>query len=245
MSAECPATDLSPTGLVPQSLFRQHTRLARGATHGNRPPGAPLDRDISTRHERRSDHVRVLPLRSVADPSRDADPARPDHSPGTGTIAGGFGDESRRPQVACDQLAQLRAQVEANDLTPAQARSLQARVDRVVARTDGTQVAINQVVWDGGDTLIPLPGEERARTRRRGEGDRERLLPPTHHEDPAGVLQGHRSRVDRPRDPLHPSLLTLRPPASSHAEYGVPRGGDRPMCPGRSPDPGLGVGGRR
>jgi hypothetical protein len=99
----------------------------------------------------------------VADPSRDADPARPDHSPGTGTIAGGFGDESRRPQVACDQLAQLRAQVEANDLTPAQARSLQARVDRVVARTDGTQVAINQVVWDGGDTLIPLPGEERAR----------------------------------------------------------------------------------
>jgi hypothetical protein len=41
--------------------------------------------------------------------------------------------------------------------------SLQARVDRVVDRTGGTQVAINQVAWDGGDTLIPLPGEERAR----------------------------------------------------------------------------------
>ena len=59
--------------------------------------------------------------------------------------------------------AQLRAQIEANDLSPRQARYLQARVDRVIARTDGTQVAINQVVWDGGDTLVPLPGERRAR----------------------------------------------------------------------------------
>ena len=58
---------------------------------------------------------------------------------------------------------QLQAQIEANDLSPRQARSLQARVDRVIARTDGTQVAINQVVWDGGDTLVPLPGERRAR----------------------------------------------------------------------------------
>jgi hypothetical protein len=59
--------------------------------------------------------------------------------------------------------AELRAQIEANDLSPRQARYLQARVDRVIARTDGTQVAINQVVWDGGDTLVPLPGERRAR----------------------------------------------------------------------------------
>jgi hypothetical protein len=59
--------------------------------------------------------------------------------------------------------ARLQAQIEANDLSPREARSLQARVDRVVARTDGTQVAINQVVWDGGDTLIPLPGERKAR----------------------------------------------------------------------------------
>lgn len=57
----------------------------------------------------------------------------------------------------------LRAQAEANGLSPGQAQSLQARVDRVVARTGGTQVAINQVVWDGGDTLVPLPGERRAR----------------------------------------------------------------------------------
>jgi hypothetical protein len=33
----------------------------------------------------------------------------------------------------------------------------------LVVLTGGTQVAINQVVWDGGDTLIPLPGEKRAR----------------------------------------------------------------------------------
>jgi hypothetical protein len=59
--------------------------------------------------------------------------------------------------------ARLRAQIEANDLSPRQARSLQARVDRVIARTGGTQVAINQVIWDGGDTLVPLPGEHRAR----------------------------------------------------------------------------------
>jgi hypothetical protein len=59
--------------------------------------------------------------------------------------------------------AQLRAQIEANDLSPRQARTLQARVDGVIARTGGTQVAINQVVWDGGDTLVPLPGERRAR----------------------------------------------------------------------------------
>jgi hypothetical protein len=61
--------------------------------------------------------------------------------------------------------ARLRAQIEANELSPRQARSLQARVDRVIDRTGGTQVAINQVVWDGGDTLVPLPGPV-GRTRR-------------------------------------------------------------------------------
>jgi hypothetical protein len=59
--------------------------------------------------------------------------------------------------------ARLRAQIEANDLSARQAQALQTRVDRVIARTGGRQVAINQVVWDGGDTLVPLPGERRAR----------------------------------------------------------------------------------
>ncbi len=71
------------------------------------------------------------------------------------------------PQAPADgsapQRAELHAQAEANHLPPAQARSLQAQVDEVVARSGGTQVAINQVRWDGGDTLIPLPGEARAR----------------------------------------------------------------------------------
>jgi hypothetical protein len=61
------------------------------------------------------------------------------------------------------QRSDLQAQVEANDLSPEEARSLQAQVDQVVADTGGTQVAINQVRWDGGDTLIPLPGETQAR----------------------------------------------------------------------------------
>jgi hypothetical protein len=61
------------------------------------------------------------------------------------------------------QRSVFQAQAEANNLSPEQARSLQAQVDQVVDRTGGTQVAINQVRWDGGDTLIPLPGEARVR----------------------------------------------------------------------------------
>jgi hypothetical protein len=71
--------------------------------------------------------------------------------------------EWQPPADGTAQKAELRAEADANDLSPEQARFLQARVDRVAARTGGTQVAINQVVWDGGDTLIPLPGEKRAR----------------------------------------------------------------------------------
>lgn len=67
----------------------------------------------------------------------------------------------QEPQAAT--RAQLREQVDATGLAPSQARSLQDRVARVVDRTGGTQVAINQVAWNGGDTLIPLPGEKRAR----------------------------------------------------------------------------------
>ena len=66
--------------------------------------------------------------------------------------------------AAASSLAStLRAQTEANHLSSQQARSLQAQVDQVIARTGGTQVAINRVVWDGGDTLVPLPGESVAR----------------------------------------------------------------------------------
>jgi hypothetical protein len=59
--------------------------------------------------------------------------------------------------------SELQAQAKASHLSPQQARSLQTRVDRVVAQTGGTQVAINQVRLNGGDILIPLPGEAQAR----------------------------------------------------------------------------------
>lgn len=71
--------------------------------------------------------------------------------------------QASEPDSSAAAVATLRTQVEEAGLTPAQARSLQDRVDRVLARTGGTQIAINQVTWDGGDTLIPLPGEKRAR----------------------------------------------------------------------------------
>lgn len=37
------------------------------------------------------------------------------------------------------------------------------RVDRVLERTGGTRVALNRVMLPGGDVLVPLPGETRAR----------------------------------------------------------------------------------
>ncbi|MFC7495983.1 MULTISPECIES: hypothetical protein [unclassified Nocardioides] len=66
-------------------------------------------------------------------------------------------------RVAATPTAELHDQAVSHGLSPAQAQSLQARVDRVIDRTGGTQVAINQVAWEGGDTLVPLPGETRAR----------------------------------------------------------------------------------
>ncbi|TDO55475.1 hypothetical protein EV651_114171 [Kribbella sp. VKM Ac-2571] len=48
-------------------------------------------------------------------------------------------------------------------LSAAQARSLQNDVDREIAATGGRQVAANKVEWDGGGTVLPLPGEARVR----------------------------------------------------------------------------------
>jgi hypothetical protein len=58
--------------------------------------------------------------------------------------------------------AELRAQATDEGLSARQSARLQTRVDRQVARTGGVQVAINQVNWPGGETLVPLPGERRA-----------------------------------------------------------------------------------
>ncbi|TCC54382.1 hypothetical protein E0H73_38675 [Kribbella pittospori] len=83
---------------------------------------------------------------------------------GTTTSSASAGPDGGQSAAAATALAStLRAQTEANHLSSQEARSLQGQVDQVVARTGGTQVAINRVVWDGGDTLIPLPGEAVAR----------------------------------------------------------------------------------
>jgi hypothetical protein len=57
------------------------------------------------------------------------------------------------------------AQAKAAGLSAAQAETLQARVDALVAADGGTQIAANQVRWaDGrGDTTLPFPGEKRTR----------------------------------------------------------------------------------
>jgi hypothetical protein len=58
------------------------------------------------------------------------------------------------------------AEAAAAGLTTSQARTLQARIDAVLAAEGGTQIAPNRVRWadGGGDTTVPLPGESRART---------------------------------------------------------------------------------
>ena len=57
----------------------------------------------------------------------------------------------------------FNAQARAEGLSAAEARRLRTRVDRIVERTGGRQIALNQIAWAGGDTLVPLPNERRAR----------------------------------------------------------------------------------
>lgn len=61
--------------------------------------------------------------------------------------------------------AEFSQQAEDAGLTVREAANLQRRVDREIARTDGTQVSLNKVLWgDGnGSTLLALPGERQAR----------------------------------------------------------------------------------
>ncbi|MGA8114716.1 MAG: hypothetical protein WCA46_13705 [Actinocatenispora sp.] len=55
------------------------------------------------------------------------------------------------------------AQAREAGYSPAQSAALQHKVDRYVALMHGRQVAINKVEFPGGDVLLPLPGEKRAR----------------------------------------------------------------------------------
>ncbi|MCZ0980717.1 peptidase inhibitor family I36 protein [Streptomyces diastatochromogenes] len=55
------------------------------------------------------------------------------------------------------------AQARSAGLTGAQAKSLQNRVDGYLAKTGGTQVGANKIALPGGELLLTLPGEKRAR----------------------------------------------------------------------------------
>ncbi|MFI2733565.1 peptidase inhibitor family I36 protein [Streptomyces sp. NPDC018711] len=55
------------------------------------------------------------------------------------------------------------AQARSAGLTGAQAKSLQKQVDAYLAKSGGTQVGANKIALPGGELLLPLPGEERAR----------------------------------------------------------------------------------
>jgi hypothetical protein len=65
-------------------------------------------------------------------------------------------------------------QAHAAGLSVDQARVLQANVDRELAASGGRQVAANKIEWDGGATLVVLPGEATARelTAARGTWNR-------------------------------------------------------------------------
>ncbi|RSS50559.1 hypothetical protein EF909_37850 [Streptomyces sp. WAC01280] len=56
------------------------------------------------------------------------------------------------------------AQARSAGLNGTEARSLQKRVDGYLAKTDGTQVGANKIaLTGGGELLLALPGEKRAR----------------------------------------------------------------------------------
>ncbi|MEF9884594.1 hypothetical protein [Streptomyces sp. P9-A4] len=58
---------------------------------------------------------------------------------------------------------EFAAQARTAGLTGAQAKSLQKRVDGYLASTGGTQVAANKIALPGGELLLTLPGERKAR----------------------------------------------------------------------------------
>ncbi len=59
--------------------------------------------------------------------------------------------------------ADFAAQATSAGLNAAQARSLQKRVDGYLASTKGTQVGANKIALPGGELLLALPGEQKAR----------------------------------------------------------------------------------
>ncbi|MGW6691841.1 peptidase inhibitor family I36 protein [Streptomyces sp. NPDC054961] len=59
--------------------------------------------------------------------------------------------------------ADFTAQAASAGLNATQARSLQKRVDGYLASTKGTQIGANKIALPGGELLLALPGEQKAR----------------------------------------------------------------------------------
>ncbi|MFD9357253.1 hypothetical protein [Streptomyces sp. NPDC060031] len=59
--------------------------------------------------------------------------------------------------------ADFAVQAASAGLNATQARSLQKRVDGYLASTKGTQIGANKIALPGGELLLALPGEQKAR----------------------------------------------------------------------------------
>ncbi|WP_426365310.1 peptidase inhibitor family I36 protein [Streptomyces sp. E-08] len=58
---------------------------------------------------------------------------------------------------------EFAAQARSAGLNDAQAKSLQNRVDGYLAKNHGTQIGANKIALTGGELLLTLPGEQKAR----------------------------------------------------------------------------------
>lgn len=72
-------------------------------------------------------------------------------------------DTQTSAPAAQKPVTTFAGQARAAGLSAKQAGTLQATVDREVAATGGKQVAANEVEWNGGKTVFPVPGESKVR----------------------------------------------------------------------------------
>ena len=78
-----------------------------------------------------------------------------------GTAGAASADD--RARVGTVAAPDFSAQAEAAGLSRTEAASLQARADADAAKWGGTQVAANKIRVPGGELILALPGEKRAR----------------------------------------------------------------------------------
>ncbi|MFE0101682.1 hypothetical protein [Streptomyces sp. NPDC059009] len=90
----------------------------------------------------------------------------------------GTGVASAQAGPAAPASARFAAQAESAHLTSAQTTALQAKVDGYLAKTGGTQVALNKIDLGGkGEILVALKGEAHPRDFASGKGTRVAVSP--------------------------------------------------------------------